>query len=413
MGVVFQAYDIHLRRRVAIKVLTGNSFTRRCRTAVLAEARVASALNHPSIVTIYEVGEHNGEHFIVMELLSGTNLRSLLKAGPVELKTVFRIGAQIAEALYAAHSEGVIHGDVKPENVMVLSNGQVKLLDFGIARQFTVTTSRIRLQSEKILDRTRPSFAATLAYTAPEALRSSRIDHRADLYSLGVLLFELATGSRPFDAPSPAALIEQILHQPAPDLTPFTDGLSESLGAVVKRLLAKDPETRYQSAYEIQVELAVAEREFEVGPIISFVQGDRRSLAVLPFRLLTPDPSSEFLSVALADALINQLGSYRQIIVRPTNSILRYANRVMDPLLAARELNTNICVEGSIQKVSTKIRVHIQVWETSSRRSLCSAKHDADDTELFQLEDSMADNVASVLGLALKHASLRATASDK
>ena len=174
---------------------------------------------------------------------------------------------------------------------------------------------------------------------------------------------------------------------------------------VVKRLLAKDPETRYQSAYEIQVELAVAEREFEVGPIISFVQGNRRSLAVLPFRLLTPDPASEFLSVALADALINQLGSYREIIVRPTNSILRYANRIMDPLLAARELNTNICVEGSIQKVGSRIRVHVQVWDTSSRRSLCSAKHDADDTELFQLQDSMADNVASVLGLALKPAS--------
>ena len=162
MGVVFQAYDIHLRRRVAIKVLTGEvASLDGAGSAVLAEARAASALNHPSIVTIYEVGEHNGEHFIVMELLSGTNLRSFLKAGHVELKTVFRIGAQIAEALYAAHSEGVIHGDVKPENVMVLSNGQVKLLDFGIARQFTVTTNRIRLQSEKILrPRTRPMLCS-------------------------------------------------------------------------------------------------------------------------------------------------------------------------------------------------------------------------------------------------------------
>lgn len=145
-------------------------------------------------------------------------------------------------------------------------------------------------------------------------------------------------------------------------------------------------------------------REFEVGPIISSTQGNKRSLAVLPFRLLTPDPASEFLSVALADALINQLSSYREIIVRSTNSILRYANRIVDPLLAARELNTHICVEGSIQKVGSRIRVHVQVWDTSSRRSLSSAKHDADDTELFQLQDSMADNVASALGLALKPA---------
>jgi TolB-like protein/Tfp pilus assembly protein PilF len=174
------------------------------------------------------------------------------------------------------------------------------------------------------------------------------------------------------------------------------------LGEIVKRLLAKDPETRYQSAYEIQVELAVAEREFEVGPIILSSHDKRRSLAVLPFRLLTPDPGSEFLSIALADALINQLGSYREIVVRPTDSILRYTNRTTDPLLAARELNTNICVEGSIQKVGSRIRVHVQVWNTGSRRSLSSAKHDADDTELFQLQDSMADSVASILGLASK-----------
>jgi serine/threonine protein kinase/Tfp pilus assembly protein PilF len=406
MGVVFQAYDTHLRRRVAIKILTEELATHGdAGSAVLAEARAASALNHPSIVTIYEVGEHNGEHFIVMELLSGTDLRSLMRAGSLELKTVFRIGAQVAEALYAAHSEGVIHGDVKPENVMVLSNGHVKLLDFGIARQFSVTTNSKRLRSENTCDPSRdPVFAATLAYTAPEALRSSRIDSRADLYSLGVLLFELATGSRPFDAPSPAVLIEQILHEPAPDMTSSADVLGERLGRVVKRLLAKGPDARYQSAYEIQVELAVAEREFEVGPIISSVQGNRRSLGVLPFRLLTPDPASEFLSVALADALINQLSSYREIIVRSTNSILRYANRIVDPLLAARELNTHFCVEGSIQKVGSRIRVHVQVWDTSSRRSLSSAKHDADDSELFQLQDSMADNVASVLGLALKPA---------
>jgi serine/threonine protein kinase/tetratricopeptide (TPR) repeat protein len=406
MGVVFQAYDTHLQRRVAIKILTeGLASLGGAGSAVLAEARAASALNHPSIVTIYEVGEHNGKHFIVMELLSGTNLRSVLNAKSLELKAVFRIGAQIAEALYAAHSEGVIHGDVKPENVMLLSNGQVKLLDFGIARQFSLTANTMSLPSENIRDPDQcRGFAATLAYAAPETLRSSRIDHRADFFSLGVLLFELATGSRPFDAPSPAALIEQILHQPAPNLMHSTDGPGTGLGEVVKRLLAKDPEARYQSAHEIQVEIAVAQREFEFGLILPSSQGNKRSLAVLPFRLLTPDPHSEFLCVALADALINQLGSHREIIVRPTNSILRYANRTMDPLLAARELNTNICVEGSIQKVGSRIRVHVQVWDTGNRRSLSSAKHDADDTELFLLQDSMADNVASVLGLALKPA---------
>jgi serine/threonine protein kinase len=273
MGVVYRAQDKRLQRQVALKLLTGTmaSSLGSAASAVLEEARAASALNHPSIVTIYEVGEHNGEHFIVMELLSGSNLRSLINAKSIDLSSVFRIGAQI-EALQAAHSEGVIHGDIKPENVMVLPNGHVKLLDFGIARKFSLTTNTIRPQSEEASDSDR-NFAGTLAYTPPEALRSLCIDSRGDLYSLGVLLYELATGSRPFDALLPAALIEQILHHPAPDLISSIHGRSAGLHDIVKRLLAKDPEARYQSAHEVQVELAVAERDFEIGPIIILSAG--------------------------------------------------------------------------------------------------------------------------------------------
>jgi non-specific serine/threonine protein kinase len=404
MGVVFQAYDTHLQRRVALKVLTGRIVSLgSAGSAVLAEARAASALNHPSIITIYEVGEHEGEHFIVMELLSGTNLRSLLNEKPLELRTVLRIGAQIAEALHAAHSEGVVHGDVKPENVMVLPNGRVKLLDFGIARQVSLTTKTMTSQSETACDPDR-HFAGTLAYTAPEALQSLRTDSRGDLYSLGVVLYELATGVRPFNASSETALIDQILHQDAPDLALSSEGRTVGLPDIVKRLLAKDPNARYQSAQEVQVELAVVERDFEIGGIVSSAQAGKRSLAVLPFRLLTPDPANQFLSVALADALINQLGAHPELMVRPTNSILRYASGTTDPLLAARELNTDICVEGSIQKVGPRIRVHVQVWETAGRRSIASTKHDADDKELFQLQDSMADSVASALDLAVDSA---------
>jgi serine/threonine-protein kinase len=405
MGTVFRAYDTHLRRPVALKMLTGSvTSVGGAGSAVLAEARAASALNHPSIITIYEVGEYNGQHFIVMELLSGTNLRSIIQKGSVEPATVFRIGTQIAEALHAAHSEGVIHGDVKPENVMVLPTGHVKLLDFGIARRFGLTTQTAELHALGASGPPDHFFAGTPAYAAPEALCLSHIDSRSDLYSLGVLLYELVEGSRPFRATSPAALVDQVLHQPAPDLKVSPAGLGNRLGEVVNRLLAKEPDARYQSAQEVQIELVLAEREFEIGPVVSSAQAGKQSIAVLPFRLLTPDPPSEFLCVALADAVINQLGARGEIIVRPTNSVLRYAGRITDPLLAARELNTDICVEGSIQKVGSRIRVHVQVWETGSRRSLSSAKYDGDDTELFQLQDSMADGIASVLGLAVPSA---------
>jgi serine/threonine protein kinase/tetratricopeptide (TPR) repeat protein len=399
MGVVFRAYDLHLQRQVALKMLTERiSSVGDTAAAVIAEARAASALNHPSIITIYELGEHKGQHFLVMELLSGRSLRTLLKDGPSDVRTVLRLGTHIAEALHAAHSEGIVHGDVKPENVMVLPDGRVKLLDFGIARRFSVNTQTVTLQTAGSSDSDR-QFVGTLAYTAPEALQSSRIDSRADLYSLGVLLFELAAGRRPFDALAPAVLIEQIVHQPAPELKIATHDRRSELARIVQRMLAKDPGARYQSAHEIQVELAVAEREFEIGPVLSSAVGDKRTVAVLPFRLLTPDPASEFLCVALADALINQLSTRSEIMVRPTSSVLRYAGRIADPFLTARELNTDICIEGSIQKLASKIRVHVQVWDAAERRSILSAKYDSEDTELFQLQDSMADSVGSVLGL--------------
>jgi eukaryotic-like serine/threonine-protein kinase len=401
MGAVFRAYDTHLQRRVALKILTGKIvLLGNAASAVLSEARAVSALNHPSIITIYEVGEHNGHHFIVMELLSGTNLRSLLEQGQVELRTVLRLGAQIAEALHAAHSEGILHGDVKPENVMVLANGRMKLLDFGIARRFSITAHTVTLQSG-VAANPDEFFAGTLAYAAPEALRASRIDSRADLYSLGVLLFELAAGYRPFHAATRAGLIDQILHQTAPDLNDSTHGRRSGLREIVHRLLAKDPDARYQSAHEVEVELAIAERELEIGPVVSSAAGGKRRIAVLPFRLLTPDTASEFLTVALADALISQLSARAELMVRPTGSVLRYAGRITDPLLAARELETDVCIEGSVQKFGARIRVHVQVWNTAERRSIFSAKYDSDETELFHLQDSMADGVASVLGLAV------------
>ena len=238
MGIVFRAYDTHLRRPVALKMLTGRITSRGHEgPAVLAEARVASALNHPAIITIYEVGEHKGQHFIVMQLLSGENLRSTIEKGPVELRTVFRIGAQVAEALHAAHSEGVVHGDVKPENVMILPNGRLKLLDFGIARRYNQSTNTMTLKSG--MAQGHDGWAGTPAYTAPEALQCSRVDLRADLYSLGVVLFELVSGRRPFHAVSLNALVEQILHQPVPDLRLSTDSHTAAIGEVVKRLSCK------------------------------------------------------------------------------------------------------------------------------------------------------------------------------
>jgi eukaryotic-like serine/threonine-protein kinase len=204
---VFRAHDELLQRDVALKLLHENVVGEvALRERILAEARAASALNHPGITTIYEVAEAKGRLFIVMELVHGGTLRSRLSSGPLEIREIARLGGQIAGALEAAHSRGVVHGDIKPENIVVQADGGAKLFDFGIARQIAAETALTRSVSPDT-EMVPSKVAGTLAYMAPEVLRGDFSDARADLYSLGVVLFELATARRPFQAPTLTALI--------------------------------------------------------------------------------------------------------------------------------------------------------------------------------------------------------------
>ena len=207
MGIVYRAHDDRLRRNVALKILPSEIASRAERRArVLAEARAAASLNHPGITTIYEVGEEDGQVFIVMELVSGKTLRALSSDGPMEPKALARVGAEVAEALAAAHAQGVVHGDIKPENIIVQPDGRVKLLDFGIARQRaaeTLTVTRSLSAHPWLPD---SQIAGTLAYMAPETLRGELTDARADLFSLGVVLYELTARRRPFPGPTTTAL---------------------------------------------------------------------------------------------------------------------------------------------------------------------------------------------------------------
>jgi len=200
MGVVYRARDERLQRSVALKVLPPQMGSRaEMRARILAEARAASALNHPGITTIYEVGEAGEQLFIVMELVTGQTLRALLQQGSVEVRALLRLGTQVAEALAAAHEREVVHGDVKPENVIVQADGRVKLLDFGIARQMTAETLTMT-RTAATTDSWQPDskIAGTLAYLAPEVWRGGAPDPRSDLFALGVVVYELTAGHRPF-----------------------------------------------------------------------------------------------------------------------------------------------------------------------------------------------------------------------
>jgi len=402
MGEVYRAQDTRLRRTVAIKILPDEIASHAERRArILAEARAAAALNHPGITTIYEVGEEGDQIFIVMELISGKTIRAILSEGPVEPRVLLRLGAHVAEALAAAHAQGVIHGDIKPENIVLQPEGRVKLLDFGIASQMAPETATLTRTGSTASCLPESHFAGTLAYMAPELLLGAPADARADLFSLGVLLYELSAGHRPFPGPTANVLVHQILHDTPAALCTAASTAPAELGRIVHKLLEKEPERRYQSAREVQVDLANLSRNLELGVVLPDVVAGKRGVAVLPFKLLTPSAEDEYLSVALADAVINQLGARGELLVRPTTTVMRYAKQSVDPLLAARELNVQVVVDGSIQKFGQKLRVHVQAWNAADGATLLSAKHDSELSDLFGLQDRISDALARALGAKL------------
>ena len=406
MGVVYRAHDELLKRDVALKLVREDVVMQSDRRSrILAEARAASALNHPGITTIYDVAE-SGEHlFIVMELVEGRTLRQrLASSGPSDPRELAKLGAQIAEALDAAHSHGVIHGDIKPENIVVQSAGSPKIFDFGIARQNaaeTVTLTRPVNPGET----PSPAIAGTVAYMPPEILRGEPGDSRSDLYSFGVVLFEIAAGHRPFTGPTITALMAQILQERAPRLAGAEASVPQELARIVQKLLEKEPASRYQSARELQVDLTNLQRDLELGAILPAAVIGKRAVAVLPFKLLPPTPEDEYLGVALADAIINDLGGHGEVLVRPINTVRRYAKQAVDPLLAAREMNVHVVVDGSIQKSGSRLRVHLQAWNAVDGTTLLTGKYDSEMAALFDLQDKVAEALACALGLKASDAS--------
>lgn len=401
MGVVYRARDARLERTVALKVLShAYSQSATQRQAVLAEARAAAALNHPGVTTIYEVGEYDGGLFIAMELVAGTTLRGLLKEGRFETRRAIRFATHIAEALEAAHAQGVVHGDVKPENIVVMPDERIKLLDFGIAKRMAEVAVTTSTGAEATLDAVPESgLAGTLAYMPPEQLRRESLDGRADLFALGVVLYEMMAARRPFAGASTTELIAQILDEKKLPLQLDEKICPSGLQTLIHRLLEKDRAQRYASARELQLDLKNLQRDFEMGGSLPATVSGKRAVAVLPFKLLTPNAEDEYLGVALADSLIYALSSSGELLVRPTSAVERFAKQSTDPLRAARELNVQIVAQGSIQRSGTRLRVHIQAWNANEGNTLCSAKHDAEIHELFSLQDELASRLAAALGL--------------
>ena len=385
MGEVYRARDTRLERTVALKMLPRETASdSELRRRFLNEARAASALNHPNIVALYDICTDKNIDFLVMEYVDGRTLKELIASDTLTFEQLAQLGSQVALALGAAHAAGIVHRDIKPANIMVTRSNDAKVLDFGIAKL-------ARSDSNPQLT-TGGQIIGTVAYMSPEQTRGEDTDFRSDIFSFGCVLYESAIGRPPFEAASALGLMHLIATTDPEPPSVFRPDLQPEFVRLVMRCLAKDRSLRPDSAVELATELKS----------LTFPDRPRThsrpkcpTLAVIPLKVRGPS-ADQFLSISLAEALIHRLSSTGKLLVRPISSVIRYASDEHDWAKVARELNVDLVVEGTIQIAVGKIRVLVQVHRASDANTIASLKQDGDSSDLFALQDRLADLVSDV-----------------
>jgi eukaryotic-like serine/threonine-protein kinase len=451
MGDVYLAQDTRLDRNVALKVLPEDVATDPDRMRRFEqEAKAASGLNHPNILTIYEIDRSGSTSFIAMEFIEGETLRERLRTRPLSLEDVVNVGVQVAGALAAAHGSGIVHRDIKPENVIVRTDGIAKVLDFGLAKLAT-------RDSPESVDGESPTRAAhlrtdsgvvmgTATYMSPEQARGQQVDARTDIFSLGVVLYELLTGHLPWEGSGIYEIMAMLLSdRDAPPLERYVSGLPSELERIVGKALRKNREERYQTAKDLLLDLQSLRQQLafektyqssairrDDDPVVGGRRNPRRilirvaaglllllvsaasgyawwkhahslpvikSLAVLPLKSL--DAGDNYLGLGIADAAIRRVSQTGRVIVRPTSAVRRYLNEDTDALDAARQLGVDSVLEGSFQHNNDRLRVSVNLLRCDDGASLWSDSFDIRMADIFTVEDTVAQQVVSGLRLPL------------
>src|SRR5579872_588782 len=393
MGVVYRAEDTKLRRNVALKFLPDEfSGNQEALERFQREARTTSAINHPHILTVYEVGEDKGTLFIATELVEGHTLRDLLH-GALACDQALAFAKQILEALSSAHRAGVVHRDLKPENIMVRTDGYVKLLDFGLAKLLPPPASPGETTD---VDLTAPGqMMGTVGYMSPEQILGESIDRRSDLFSFAIILYEMVCGRHPWQGTSGVDILHAILHDEPPSISQSTVKACKNLPQILEKALQKNPSNRYQVADEFLAALSgiataglatPAEDEEDSGP----------SLAVLPFILLSDVEEQKLLSLGFADALITTLGNLEDLVVPPTAAMLKYPGG-SDPVAVSRALRVRHVLQGSIQRMGSHWRVSVQLFDSHVRKIVFAEKYDFTLHSIFEIQDEISKRVAEAL----------------
>ncbi|HYK90358.1 MAG TPA: protein kinase, partial [Acidobacteriota bacterium] len=437
MGVVYEAEDLKLRRHVALKLLPQSlAKDSQALRRFEQEAQAASALNHPNICTVYEIGEAAGLHFIAIELLEGETLKERIARGAIEVRHTLGIVMDICHALEAAHAEGIIHRDIKPSNILLTRRGNAKLLDFGVAKRMgpelvqEVQTFSVAQPVNLELRLTSPGAAiGTVAYMSPEQARGQHVDPRSDLFSLGAVLYEMTTGQCPFPGKGLADIIRAIEDRQPTPIQQFKPSTPLELIRITNKALQKDRSLRYQSAADMRADLQALYRRLEtrvtkrkarlilalvaaclaigafgslrVPRIRDWMFGhpvsetrEVKSLAVLPLDNLTGDSSQEYFVDGMTDALITNLTKLGSLRVISRTSAMHYKGTHKALPEIAHELNVNAVLEGSVARFGNRVRISAQLADAISGQNLWGRDYERDVQDVLQLQNDLATAVA-------------------
>jgi eukaryotic-like serine/threonine-protein kinase len=418
MGVVYKAEDSKLKRFVALKFLPADLV--RDPVALQRferEAQAASALNHPNICTIYSIDEHEAEPFIVMEFLEGQMLRDLITGQKLVLERIVDLGMQMADALEAAHSKSIVHRDIKPANIFVTQRGQVKILDFGLAKISARPSNTDALTSLPTVGlSTNPSATmGTLTYMSPEQARGEDLDPRSDLFSLGAVLYEMCTGRPAFAGATNAIIFDAILNREPISVLRLNPEMTPKMVEILGKALEKDREVRYQHAADLRADLRRLRRDSDSAarvPIATPTSGSKtRShsrkeagiirIGVLPFENVGANPETEFLSDGVTESLISALSQVPSLRVISRTSVFRFKGLPIDPQAVGRELNVNAVLAGRMVPRGDSISISLELVDARDSSFIWGARYNRKLVDLIEIEDEIAQSVAEKLPLKL------------